>query len=147
MILLSSLFHLFSNKKRLLIEYAMIAAVIVIAAITFTLWVKKIETERDLNKTKLELTVVQSRLKSVEQINQSQDLIIVELKDLRIRDEKALTGLLQDYKMLANGNNLVKQRLSQLEKSNEVVREYLNQPINVDLACLLNNTCPRNKNN
>lgn len=147
MILLSNLFQLFGNKKRLLIEYAMIAAVISIAAITFTLWVKKVETERDLNKAKLELKAVQNRLESVEQINEAQDLIIIELKDLRSRDEKALTGLLQDYKTLATGNNLVKQRLSQLEKSNEVVREYLNQPINADLACLLNNTCPQNKNN
>lgn len=145
--MISNLLSFVIGKKRLLIEYVMIAAVISIATITFTLWVKKERTESDLASAKLELNIVQGRLEQVELINQSQEAHIQELKNLRVRDEAALTGLLQDYKTLANGNNLVKHRLLQLEKSNAVVREYLNQPINSDLICLLNNNCPKDKNN
>jgi hypothetical protein len=76
----------------------------------------------------------------VESVNQQQETI-GELKELRLQDAQALTGLLTDYKVLADNDARARNRLATLEKSNETVRNYLNQRIPPDLACLLNNTC------
>ena len=42
---------------------------------------------------------------------------------------------------LADNDARARNRLATLEKSNETVRNYLNQPIPLDLVCLLNRTC------
>lgn len=136
----------FKHKKRLAIEYFLIAVLIAVAGFTFTLWLAKGKTELHLANAKTQLVTVQSRLDVVEEVNQRQEDTITELKSLRMRDAKALTGLIDDYKFLAENDDLARQKLSNLEKSNETVRNYLNQRIPPDLACVLNNTCASTKN-
>lgn len=129
------------NKKRLVIEYVLIAIVVAVAGFTFTLWLSKIRTEKALAETRTDLVTVQGRLTAVESINQAQEATIGELKELRHADAQALTGLLTDYKVLAENDARARKRLDSLEKTNEAVRTYLNQRIPPDLACLLNGTC------
>lgn len=138
---LASALGFMKNKKRLVIEYALIAVLVAVAGFTFTMWLSKERIEKSLLTTQLELQTVSSRLNSVEEVNQAQEATISELKELRLKDAQALTGLLTDYKTLADNDYRARQRLSSLEKSNETVRNYLNQPIPPDLVCLLNNTC------
>lgn len=138
---LASALGFMKNKKRLVIEYALIAVLVAVAGFTFAMWLSKERTEKSLLTTQLELQTVSSRLNSVEEVNQAQEATISELKELRLKDAQALTGLLTDYKTLADNDYRARQRLSSLEKSNETVRNYLNQPIPPDLVCLLNNTC------
>jgi hypothetical protein len=74
-------------------------------------------------------------------VNQAHEETIRELKDLRGQDAKALDGLLNDYKTLAESDSKVRTRLHHLETSNENVRNYLNLPVPAQLDCLLNDTC------
>jgi len=138
---LASVFGFFQNKTRLVIEYALIGLIVAAAGFTFSMWLSKERTEKSLLTTQNELQTVQQRLGAVESVNQLQEATIGELKELRLQDARALTGLLTDYKVLADNDARARNRLSTLEKSNETVRNYLNYRIPPDLACLLNNTC------
>lgn len=123
-----------SSKKRLIIEYALIAVVLSLAAVTFTLWLQKRTTDQKLE-------TVQASLTTLEVANQIQDKTIDDLKDLRKRDAHALDGLLSDFKVLAEHDNTVRRKLRNLETTNEAVRDYLNKPVPAELACVLDNTC------
>lgn len=138
---IASVLGFFKNKTRLVIEYALIAVIVAAAGFTFSMWLSKERTEKSLLTTQNELQTVQQRLGAVESVNQQQQETIGELKELRFQDAQALTGLLTDYKVLADNDALVRNRLATLEQTNETVRNYLNQRIPPDLACLLNNTC------
>lgn len=138
---LASALGFFKHKTRLVIEYVLIAVIVAVAGFTFTMWLSKERTEKSLLTTQNELQTVQQRLGAVESVNRQQQETIGELKELRLQDAQALTGLLTDYKVLADNDARARNRLVTLEKSNETVRNYLNRHIPPDLACLLNNTC------
>lgn len=134
--LLSSL----SAKKRLFIEYLLIAAVITIAGFTFSMWLAKTQTELSLAQTQTELANVTSRLTTIEFVNEQNQAFITRLKELRARDAKALSGLLQDQQAISAHNTALQRRLDKLEKVDETVQPYLNSDIPASLICLLNNT-------
>ena len=138
---IASVLGFFKNKTRLVIEYALIAVIVAAAGFTFSMWLSKERTEKSLLTTQNELQTVQQRLGAVESVNRQQQETIGELKELRFQDAQALMGLLTDYKVLANNDAHARNRLATLEQANETVRNYLNQRIPPDLACLLNNTC------
>ncbi len=138
---LGTLVNFVTGKKRLLIEYAMIAVVLMIAGFTFNLWLSKKNMQVVLAQAETELVTMQSRLTTVEFISATQEARITDLSELRLRDAHALTGLLNDYRAMANSDSKVRARLQTLETNNETVRDYLNSPIPPDLKCLLNNTC------
>ena len=138
---IASVLGFFKNKTRLVIEYALIAVIVAAAGFTFSMWLSKERTEKSLLTTQNELHIVQQRLGAVESVNQQQQETISELKELRFQDAQALTGLLTDYKVLADNDARARNRLATLEQANETVRNYLNHRIPPDLACLLNDTC------
>lgn len=138
---IASALGFFKNKKRLVIEYVLLAVLVAVAGFTFTMWLQKERTENALAKTQGELSTVQSRLTLVEAVNTQQEQTITDLKELRLEDAKALGGLLTDYKSLAENDARVRRRLSNLEQTNEAVRNYLNQPIPPELVCVLHGTC------
>lgn len=131
------------SKKRLVIEYALLAVLVAVAGFTFTMWLQKERTEKALLQAQGDLVAVQSRLTVVEAVNDQQEQTIANLKDLRVEDAKALGGLLNDYKSLAANDARVRRRLTTLEQTNETIHNYLNQPIPADLVCLLNGTCDK----
>ena len=131
------------NKKRLVIEYALLAVLVAVAGFTFSMWLQKERTEQVLQRAQGELQTVQGRLTVVEAVNDQQEQTIANLKDLRVEDARALGSLLNDYKSLAANDARVRRRLTTLEQTNETIRNYLNQPIPSDLVCLLNGTCDK----
>lgn len=115
------------NKRRLLLEYFLIGLIVSAAALAFSTWLSKERTEKSLLTTRSELEAVQQRLGSVESVNQQQESTIDQLKELRTRDQQALTGLLMDYSVLAESDARARERLENLERSNDTVRKYLNR--------------------
>lgn len=139
--MLSNIWSFFKTKYRLIIEYVLIGAVTILAGVTFTLWLKKVEIERNLVETKYELANVQQRMSIVEFVNDVHENRIGELKELRVKDAEALSGLMNDYRQLAVKDENVRRRLDSLETSNEIIRDYLNTPIPDDIKCLLDDSC------
>lgn len=140
--ILSGVMSFVKNKKRLVIEYALIALLITVAGGTFALWLQKEKTEKELLNTKNTVVGLQSRITTIEELNQAQENRINDLKDLRKRDGEALSGVMKDLKSITDNNLVFKRFLNELENKNETVRTFLNQPVPPELAeCLRSYTC------
>ena len=139
---ISNVVTLFTSKKRLLLEYFLIALVVMIAGFTFTMWLQKGRLALSLAETQTELVSVHDRLTVVETVNTQQEETIASLNELRVSDARALGSLITDYKFLAQNDLQARKRLDSLEQTNETVRTYLNQPVPLDLICLFDQTCP-----
>lgn len=126
-----------AGKGRLWIEYLLIAAVVTIGGFTVAQWYSKVQLEKRLGETELALSQVGSRLGLVEMVNQSQEETINSLHDLRIKDSRAITGLLQDFDNLSLRDARVRRELNELRNSNQAAREYIERPIPPELARML----------
>jgi len=132
--LLAKVVGFVSSKGRLVIEYALIAAVVTLCGLAAALWANKKNTEIALLKT-------ERRIDTLETLNGAQDATIADLRDLRARDAETLAGVLEDYKKLARTDTEARKRIADLEKSNASVRAFMRNPIPPELRCLLDGTC------
>lgn len=136
------------GKSRLLCEYGLIAAVVIIGSFTVGQWYSKNQIEVRLAHTEGALATVGSRLTLVEAVNEAHEQTIVSLRDLRERDAVALEGLLSDYRVLADRDNHIRKQLDELRQSNQTVQLYLDQPVPPELVRMLHDSRPgaRNQN-
>lgn len=123
-----------TGNARLVIEYVLIGLIIAGMATAITLWYRTqyLETRND---------ELRERISSVEVINEAQDKTITELQDLRKQDAAVMAGLVTDYAKLSKSDMAARKKLSDLEKQNAKVRDYLDQPIPAELVCMLNDSC------
>lgn len=133
------------DKKRLIIEYILIAVIVASAATVFTLWLQREKTENKLVEASQKIDGLKKRVHTVEQINATQDRTIKTLNELREQDATALGGLLNDYTRLSERDKSVQKQIAELEKNNEKVRSYLSQPLPPELRSLLTGQT-RNRN-
>lgn len=127
----------FRNKKRLYIEYTLVALFVAFGGLALSLWLTKRELKDDLAATTKQLDAVKGRLTTVEFRNTQLEETANNLRDLRARDNEALQGLLTEFEDLSTKNRTVRTRLTELEKTNEAVRDLRNQPIPPELSCVL----------
>ena len=123
-----------TGNVRLVIEYILIGLIIAGAATAITLWYRTqyLETRND---------ELHERITNVEVINEAQDKTISDLQALRQQDAAVMAGLVTDYAKLSKSDATARKKLSELEKQNANVREYLDQPLPPELVCMLNNSC------
>lgn len=129
------------NKGRLVVEYLMIVAVVILGALSINLFFQSREADNKLQTLEGKLSDQSVMLFTLTDSNARQQNTINNLMELRSRDATAIEGLVTDYKALANTSTKVDKRLKKLEDSNEAVRVYLSSDIPAPLMCLLNNTC------
>lgn len=134
------------NKKRLMIEYVLIAVIVASAATVFTLWLQNQKQEDKLTTASQTIDGLKDRVKTVEQVNETQEGTIKTLNELREQDALALGGLLSDYTRLSERDKSVQKQIADLEKNNEKVRDYLNQPLPPELRSLLESRVTRTRN-
>lgn len=132
--LLSHFIDFCKNKARLAIEYALIAAVVTLAGVVLTMWFQKEQLRTSV--AQLEGNVLVLRI-----ANDGHKLQIQSLEKERLQDAKALSGLINDVRDLAERDTAWRKNLGTLESKNEVVRRYLDSPIPADLECMLDETC------
>lgn len=123
-----------TGNARLVIEYILIALAIAGAATAIALWYRTnyLEARND---------ELRERITNVEVINETQDKTITDLQDLRKQDAAVMAGLVTDYAKLSKADATARKKLSELEKQNANVRDYLDQPLPPELVCMLNNSC------
>jgi len=119
-----------TGNVRLVIEYALIATLLVTAGATITMWLQK-------NGLVKENVALSGRVTEVEAVNERQNETISTLKGLREKDAKALTTLVKQYETLAARDLESRTKVHELEKINASVRKYLDQPVPAELARLL----------
>lgn len=138
---IGTLIKFVGDRKRLVIEYVMIAVVVTMAGALFTLWLEK-RTLAD------QLGEVLVKVEGLEIENKNQDIVIEQqtdsietLQDIRKRDSDILTKLFNDYGTLSQTNSVFKKQLQDLEKNNESVQKYMHSDLPAELNCVLNETC------
>ena len=57
------------------------------------------------------------------------------------QDAAVMAGLVTDYAKLSKSDATARKKLSELEKQNANVRDYLDQPLPPELVCMLDNSC------
>lgn len=138
--LIGKVLTFFKTKPRLICEYGLIAAVVIIGGFTVTQWYSKTQIELRLAQAETQLATVGSRLVIVETVNEAHQRTIESLRDLRERDVVALEGLLNDYLVLSMRDGQIRRQLDALHQSNLTVQKYLDQPVPDELVRLLNGT-------
>ena len=123
-----------TGNARLVIEYILIALAIAGAATAIALWYRTNYLEAHNDE-------LRERVASVEVINETQDKTISDLQALRQQDAAVMAGLVTDYAKLSKSDATARKKLSELEKQNANVRDYLDQPLPLELVCMLNNSC------
>lgn len=133
----SSFLKWFKEKRRLAVEYLLLASFIAFAGLSLALWLTRKEVKKELAETTSELVAVKGRLTTVEFAKQQQDQTIEKLRQLRESDNQALNGLLTELDGLSSKNNDIRKKIRDLENSNEAVRNLRQQPVPHELGCLL----------
>lgn len=145
--MITAVLGFFKRKPRLIAEYGLIAAVVIIGGLTVSQWYGKTKTETRLAETEAALSTLGGRLALVEAVNDAHERTIDNLRELRERDAQALEGLLNDYRDLSLRDAEVRSQLDALQQTNEIVRDYLSQPIPADLVRMLYDTSPTRARN
>lgn len=127
----SGIFGFFKTNLRLGLEYALIAAVIALGGFTVTMWIQKSQLQTSIAE-------MSNKVGILEIANEGHKATIESLKKERDNDARALSGLIEDVKTLAERDSTWRRGLTQLESKNETVRRYLDSPIPAELQCLLN---------
>ena len=125
------------RKRRLFVEYLLLAMFIAFAGLSVALWLTRKEVKQELIDARTELSTVRGRLTTVEFANQTQAQTIENLVQLRKADEAAMGTLTTDIKRITDSNASVRQKISELERVNEEVRNLRGRPVPSQLGCLL----------
>lgn len=94
-----------------------------------------------LLRTEARLGKANQQLGAVKVLAAQQAATLKELTDLRTKDSLVVDGLVKDYKRLTQTDATFRDKIRTLESSNAQVRDYLSQPVPVQLGCLLDGTC------
>lgn len=140
-ILLNKLRAYLTSKGRVVVEYLMIFAVIVLGAVSTNMYLDARTAKKEIATLHYKLSAESQSVMQLKAASVSQVATIEELKEMRRADATAIEGLVTDFKGIADTNKKAEKRLRQLEEDNEEVRKYLNSSIPAPLKCLLNNTC------
>lgn len=129
-----SISNFLRDKVRLVVEYILIAIIIVCAGTAATLWMKTKNLE--LSNQRLD-----SRVVAVEAENKVQADTISELTALRERDAQVTEGLALAMSKIAIKDSSIRTKLQSVEVGDEKVRNFLDDPIPSNIICLLDDTC------
>lgn len=91
------------------------------------------------------VTVAEGKLRQVEAANKTLDSALRTMQALRDADGAVLSALGNDIANINTRDRHVNRRISELEKNNEAVREYLNTRGPDGMLCMLDDTCDTNK--
>lgn len=130
----------FKNKARLWLEYALIAAVVVMLGLLLSARIKQHATETRVAVLEGQLDGAKLRLQMVEAVNVSQQEALETIQRIREVDSHMLTGLETDMQTLRVRDRSVTAKLAELERSNEAVRRYLDASLPA-VGCVLDNSC------
>lgn len=132
---------------RLVAEYFLIGAVVILGSLCVNLYMSDREAKKYVDNLSLQVKEQHVEIQAMNTANDEQTKTINALQELRNRDSEALGGLVRDFQVLAKTNNSVDKRLKTLEQNNETVRKYLQADIPTPLICLLNKQdCPDKPN-
>lgn len=128
---------------RLLIEYAMIAAMVALAGLYVAQRIHGLQLDAQVQKLAGDAQLADGTIKVLAQANVDQDAAIASLKDLRARDSRQIQSLQKDFKKTDAASMQVKAKLAALEKTNVQAKSLLDTAVPDVARCVLDGTpCP-----
>lgn len=118
------------TKTRLFVEYIIISILLVVIGLCVFLWTDRDQMNQMIGKIQTDLTMTIDA-------NIAQDNAIAELLKTRQQDLKSLKDYIEKSNMLQDEKQQLTEQLTELEKSNEQIKAYLDVPLHPDLIKLL----------
>jgi hypothetical protein len=132
-----------TGHARLLIEYALIAAVVSLGGAFLYAKIHIAQQETQIAKFGDSLASASSTIKAQIAVNHQQDQAISTLKELRQRDSDAIVGLQADISKADTRGSQTRAKLDQLEKNNARAKVLLDTVVPDDVGCVLDHRpCP-----
>lgn len=126
-----------SGKARLLIEYALIGAVVALAGFAVNSTLQRKSLEKTVSGLSTTLGTVSTTLNQQVAANHEQDVAIQRLKDLRELDSSALMTLQGELGNVNANNRTIKTKLAELERTNAQAKAFLDLAVPDAVGCLL----------
>ena len=130
------------SKLRLWIEYALIAAVVILLGYATWGWFQRAYLVQEIVQLEGDVREAETRIGLVEEVNRQQDAVINTLRGVSELNDTMLQGLAADMQSLYGRDQSIRTRLASLERNNEAVREYLDSAVPAPVVCVLDKTCP-----
>lgn len=128
---------------RLIIEYAMIAAMVMLAGLYVAQRIHGLQLDTQVQKLTGDVQMADGTIKVLADTNVEQDRAIAGLKELRAKDSKQIQSLQKDFKKTDRASLQVKAKLSALEKTNVQAKSLLDTAVPDAVGCVLDGTtCP-----
>lgn len=128
------------SHVRLVIEYAMIAAMVALAGLYVAQRIHGLQLDTQVQKLTSDAQLADGTIKVLAQANVDQDQAIASLKELRARDSRQMQSLQKDFKKTDAGT---KAKLAALEKTNAQAKSLLNAIVPDAVSCVFDGTpCP-----
>jgi hypothetical protein len=131
------------SHVRLLIEYAMIAALVALAGLYVAQRIHGLQLDAQVQKLASDAQLADGTIKVLARANVDQDAAIASLKELRARDSRQIQSLQKDFKKTDAASLQVKAKLAALEKTNVQAKSLLDTAVPDIDRCVLDGTpCP-----
>lgn len=128
---------------RLLIEYAMIAALVALAGLYVAQRIHSLQLDTQVQKLAGDAQLADSTIKVLARANVDQDAAIASLKELRARDSKQIQSLQKDFRKTDAASLQVKAKLAALEETNAQAKSLLDTAVPDAVGCVLDGrACP-----
>lgn len=128
---------------RLIIEYALIAAMVALAGLYVTQRIHGLQLDTQVEKLKSDAQQAADIRQKLVEANADQDAAIAGLKELRARDSRQIQSLQKDFKKTDAASMQVKAKLAALEKTNVQAKSLLDTAVPDVARCVLDGTpCP-----
>jgi hypothetical protein len=141
--LLSNAVSWVTGNVRLLIEYALIAAIVVLAVMTLSAKYHGLVLDKQVSDLQGKAQGQQNTIDGLVAYNATQDQAISQLQDLREKDTRTIQGLQGDLKSQRLSARTVSAKIDELEKNNARAKALMDVAVAPDIGCVLDGTaCP-----
>lgn len=136
----SSVWTVLRSKARLYIEYALIAAIIIVASWAAVSFVRNRHLEQRLEKLQVTQGALSTTVSNLQAANAAQQKAIDQVSKLREIDHGVLQALMDGVVDIYGRDAKIRKRINELRQNNEEAKKFLDTPAPPSVQCVLNHT-------
>lgn len=141
--LLSNAIAWVTGNVRLVIEYALLAALVVVGGLAVSEKIHGLVLDKQVSDLQGQTGKQQDTINNLVDANGQQQQAIGQLQDMRDKDSHTIVGLQSDLKMFRVSAKSVSDKVSELEKNNARAKALMDVAVAPDIGCVLDGTpCP-----
>lgn len=129
-----------TGRARLMLEYFLIGLLVASLGFGVNSWLANKELTGTVNKLSASVGSLSTSLDTQVEINRGQDEAITKLGHIREVDSKAIVALRTETSIISGRNDVIRAKMSQLERNNVAAKELLDTAIPSSISCVLDGT-------